>query len=85
MFEDAELGHAVSKDEYAKRSTALRDALLAAQYALKDSKAFPVIVLVGGVEGGGRGETVNAITSWMDPRHIEVNGIGDPSDEEPPL
>ena len=82
MFEDAELGHTVSKEDYAKRSATLRDALLSAQYALKDSKAFPVVVLVGGVEGGGRGETVNAITSWMDPRHIEVNGLGDPSDEE---
>ena len=82
MFEDAELGHAVSKEEYARRSAELRDALLAAQYALKDAKSFPVIVVVGGVEGGGRGETVNALTSWMDPRHIEVNGIGDPSDEE---
>lgn len=83
MFEDAELGHTVSKGEYAKRSAELRDALLEAQYALKDSKQkFPVIVLIGGVEGGGRGETVNALTSWMDPRHVEVNGIGDPSDEE---
>src|SRR6267154_979492 len=82
MFEDAELGHAVSKEEYAKRSPERRDALLEAQYAVKDLRKFPVIVLVGGVEGGGRGETVNALTSWMDPRHIEVNGIGDPSDEE---
>ncbi|MDA1081920.1 MAG: polyphosphate:AMP phosphotransferase [Gemmatimonadetes bacterium] len=82
MFEDAELGHTVAKDEYTKRSAELRQALLAAQYELKGSRAFPVIVLVGGVEGGGRGETVNALTSWMDPRHIEVNGIGEPSDEE---
>ncbi|HVZ50130.1 MAG TPA: polyphosphate:AMP phosphotransferase [Gemmatimonadaceae bacterium] len=82
MFEDAELGHSVSKEEYATRSAELRDALLDAQYALKDDAKFPVIVLIGGVEGGGRGETVNALTSWMDPRHIEVHGVGDPSDEE---
>jgi len=37
---------------------------------------------VGGVEGSGRGETVNALTSWLDPRHVEVNGMGHPSDEE---
>jgi polyphosphate:AMP phosphotransferase len=82
MFEDAELGHTVAKDEYATRSAELRDALLDAQYALKRKPDFPVIVIVGGVEGGGRGETVNALTSWMDPRHIEVNGIGEPSAEE---
>jgi polyphosphate:AMP phosphotransferase len=82
MFEDAELGHEVSKGEYAKRSAALRSALLSAQYAVKNARAYPVIILIGGVEGGGRGETVNALTSWMDPRHIEVNGFGEPSDEE---
>lgn len=82
MFEDAELGHTVSKEEYAERSAVLRDALLDAQYALKDAPTFPVILLVGGVEGGGRGETVNTLTSWMDPRHVEVHGLGDPSDEE---
>ncbi len=82
MFEDAELGHTVAKDEYDARSAELREALLAAQYQLKANPTFPVIVLVGGVEGGGRGETVNALTSWMDPRHIEVNGVGEPSDEE---
>jgi polyphosphate:AMP phosphotransferase len=82
MFEDAELGHTINKQEYARRSSELRQALLDAQFELKDSRKFPVILLIGGVEGGGRGETVNALTSWMDPRHIEVNGIGDPSDEE---
>ena len=82
MFEDAELGHSISKEEYAERSVKLREALLDAQYALKEAPRFPVIVVIGGVEGGGRGETVNALTSWMDPRSIEVHGVGDPSDEE---
>jgi polyphosphate:AMP phosphotransferase len=82
MFEDAELGHTISKQEYARRSSELRQGLLDAQFELRNSRKFPVILLIGGVEGGGRGETVNALTSWMDPRHIEVNGIGDPSDEE---
>ena len=82
MFEDAELGHKVDKATYDARVPALRSGLLEAEYALKDSKKFPVILLVGGVEGGGRGETVDALTSWLDPRHVEVNGLGDPSDEE---
>ena len=82
MFEDAELGHAVDKETFDKRLPALREELLTAQFALKDQKAFPVVLLVGGVEGAGRGETVNALTSWLDPRHVEVNGLGDPSDEE---
>ncbi len=82
MFEDAELGHLVDKATFDERVPALRSALLEAQFALKDTPKFPVILLVGGVEGGGRGETVNALTSWLDPRHVEVNGFGEPSDEE---
>ncbi|MDQ8155682.1 MAG: polyphosphate:AMP phosphotransferase [Gemmatimonadota bacterium] len=82
MFEDAELGHTVDKATYDARVPALRSALLDAQFALKDARAFPVLLLVGGVEGAGRGETVNALTSWLDPRHVEVNGLGEPSDEE---
>jgi len=82
MFEDAELGHTLSKEKFDKRITAVRNALLEVQYALKDSGGFSVIVLMTGVEGGGRSETANAVMSWLDPRHVEVNGLGDRSDEE---
>ncbi len=82
MFEDAELGHAIDKATYDARIPALRSELLDTQFALKDQRTFPVVLLVGGVEGGGRGETVNVLTSWLDPRHVEVNGMGDASDEE---
>ena len=82
MFEDAELGHTLSKATFDKRVAGVRNALLEAQYALKESRAFSVVVLMTGVEAGGRSETVNALTSWMDPRHVEVNGLGEPSDEE---
>ena len=82
MFEDAELGHAVDKATYESRLPSLRSDLLSAQYALKDQREFPVVVLVSGVEGSGRGERVNVLTSWLDPRHVEVNGLGEPSDEE---
>lgn len=82
MFEDAELGHTVDKTTYDRELPALRDGLLEAQFQLVKARRFPVVILMGGVEGGGRSETVNSITSWMDPRHIQVNGLGTPSDEE---
>ena len=43
---------------------------------------FPVIILLGGVDGAGRGETVNLLNEWMDPRHVQSHGMGEPSDEE---
>ena len=37
---------------------------------------------MGGVDGAGRSETVNLLSEWMDPRHIQVHGFGPPTDEE---
>jgi len=82
MFEAAELGHKVSKEEYAQEEPKLREALLKAQYALLAAPKFPVIVIIGGVDGAGKGETVNLLNEWMDPRHIITCAFGDPSDEE---
>ncbi|MBI3893197.1 MAG: polyphosphate:AMP phosphotransferase [Candidatus Wallbacteria bacterium] len=81
MFAAAELGRKLSKEEYDKDEPVLRNELLEAQMELAKSK-FPVVLLVGGVDAAGKGETVNMLLEWMDPRHIEVNSFGIPSDEE---
>ncbi|MFA5241723.1 MAG: polyphosphate:AMP phosphotransferase [Sulfuricella sp.] len=82
MFESAELGHKIDKATYDKEVPLLREALLEAQLDLAQSGKFPVIVLLGGVDGAGRGETVNLLNEWMDPRHVQSHGMGEPSDEE---
>ena len=46
MFESAEIGHAIDDDTYEARLPALREALLEAQYELKQQARFPVIVLI---------------------------------------
>nr|WP_320010452.1 polyphosphate:AMP phosphotransferase [uncultured Desulfobulbus sp.] len=82
MFESAELGHKVKKSVYEDEVPALREALLTAQMELAQSGAFQVIILIGGLDGAGRGATVNLLNEWMDPRHIQTHGMGEPSDEE---
>lgn len=82
MFESAELGHVVEKDRYKREVPKLRKALLDAQYAVLENGRFPVLVLIGGVDGAGKGATVNLLQSWMDPRHIRSHAMGAPSDEE---
>lgn len=76
MFESAEIGHAVSKPDFDKEAPALRQALLDVQYELLKKKAFPVVVIVGGVDGAGKGETVNLLNEWMDPRHVRTHAFG---------
>jgi polyphosphate:AMP phosphotransferase len=82
MFESAEIGHAVDDATYAEREPALREALLAAQFDVTTAKKFPVVVIVGGVDGAGKGETVNLLNEWMDARHIETRALGEPTSEE---
>ena len=82
MFETAELGHHLSKTEYRKIEPELRAQLLQAQYDLSENGKFPVIMLISGVRGAGKGETVNLLHEWMDPRHIDTHAFDNPTDEE---
>ena len=82
MFESAELGHKIDKAAYDAEVPKLREDLLNAQFDLAQKAKFPVIILVGGVDGAGRSEIVNLLNEWMDPRFIQTHGMGEPSDEE---
>ena len=82
MFRTAELGQKISKSEYNQREPLLRQALLEAQANLRVNSDFPVIILFGGVDGGGKGETVNILNEWMDPRWLITRAYDEPSDEE---
>ena len=81
MFEAAELGRTIPKDEYKARIPTLRTELLEMQRQLTSAK-FPVIVVFAGVDGAGKGETVNLLNEWMDPRWIVTRAYGERSDEE---
>jgi polyphosphate:AMP phosphotransferase len=81
MFEAAEVGRKVADDEYKKRVPPLREQLLDVQFDLREAN-FPVIIVIAGVDKAGKGETVNLLNSWMDPRGITTRAYGPPSDEE---
>jgi len=82
MFRTAELGQKVSKSEFNQREPVLRQALLEVQANLRISGRFPVIILFAGVDGGGKGDTVNLLNEWMDPRWLMTRAYDKPSDEE---
>ena len=81
MFEAAEVGRKLSKSDYKAQVPRLRWELLEAQQQLRKAP-FPVIVLFAGVDTAGKGETVNLLNEWMDPRWIVTRGYTDPSGEE---
>jgi polyphosphate:AMP phosphotransferase len=81
MFEAVELGLKVSKEEYDKKVPDLRIKLLQAQEQLKDRK-FPVLILIHGAEGAGKGEVLNTLHEWMDPRFLQTTAFGPLTEEE---
>jgi polyphosphate:AMP phosphotransferase len=88
MFESADLDHTIDKATYQREEPKLRAALLNAQYDLAQLGKYPVLIVIGGVDGAGKGETVGLLTEWMDPRHIQTHAFPEPSDEErerPPM
>ncbi|HJU83646.1 MAG TPA: polyphosphate:AMP phosphotransferase, partial [Holophagaceae bacterium] len=82
MFEAVELGQKVSKETYDAAVPELRQALLEAQGDLVTGKRFAVVILVGGVKGAGKREVIGTLNSWLDPRHVDIRGLREPSDEE---
>ena len=82
MFDSANLDHAIDKTTYKREEPKLREALLNTQTDLMERRAFPVLILIAGVEGAGKGESVNLLNEWMDPRHIHTTAFGEPSEEE---
>jgi polyphosphate:AMP phosphotransferase len=82
MFESAELKHKLSDEEYDKQSPLLREALLEAQFDLLEKKDRSLLIIVGGVEGAGKGDTINLLSSWLDPRYLDIHALSAHSDEE---
>lgn len=81
MFEAAELGHKVAPAKYEAELTKLRAGLLNAHLALR-GRNFPVIVVVSGADGAGKGELVQRLNEWLDPRGVATHAFWKASDED---
>jgi polyphosphate:AMP phosphotransferase len=81
MFETAELGREISRTTYDRRIPQLRESLLIAQNRLRNAD-FQVIVVFAGVDGAGKGESVNLLNQWLDPRWIRNCAFDEPTQDE---
>lgn len=82
VFESAEVGHFIDKKAYREQAKSLRAALLEAQTRLRELGKFPVVLLISGVDGAGKSETIATLYEWMDPRYLSTLAFSEPSDEE---
>jgi len=77
----------LSKKAYEARVADVRPELVHMQVQLKNAP-FPVLVVVAGVAASGRGDVVNVLNAWLDPRGVETFAFPVPTDEErerPPM
>ncbi|MEN9842057.1 MAG: hypothetical protein RL376_1857 [Verrucomicrobiota bacterium] len=69
------------KKTYETRTAVLRERLVQLQVELK-TQPFKVLFIVAGVAGSGRGEVLNTLGGWLDPRGVETFSFDQPTDEE---
>lgn len=81
MFEAAELGRKVPKRSFEAEEPRLQIALLEAQRRVKAAN-IPVIIVIAGVEGSGKGEVINRLGKWLDTRGLEVHTFWETTEEE---
>jgi len=75
------------KKDYEARVPALRGALVQMQVALQHAP-FPILLVVAGDAASGKGDVVNLLNAWLDPRGVETFAFHEPTDEErerPPM
>jgi len=80
MFELVEMEKTLSKDDYDKRISELRQRLFFAQLETKKLN-IPIIILIAGVDGAGRGEIINLISEFLDTRYIKTHTFWGETDE----
>lgn len=81
MFELVEMGRKVANEEYDEKIEELRQRLFFAQLEAKRLK-IPVIVLIAGVDGAGRGEIINLISEFLDTRFLKTYTFWGETEEE---
>jgi polyphosphate:AMP phosphotransferase len=71
----------MDEHEYRQRSRELRRDLLEAQREI-ESASVATLLLLAGVDAGGKGDSVNMLMAWLDPRSVATRAFDRPTDEE---
>lgn len=74
MFESAEVGRKISKKEFERRLPHIRSRLVQTEFELTRTNS-PVIIIVSGVDGAGKGDVVHRLSEWLDPRGMNVSAF----------
>lgn len=81
IFHKVETQQCLAKDEYKASIKELRLNLLQLQAQAREL-SIPVVILIVGLDGSGRGDALNLMAEFLDPRHINTHNLWSPTDEE---
>jgi len=82
MFDEAEQDPKLTVEEFAHLEEPLRIRLLNEQYRHLKRKDRALVIVVAGIDGAGKGATINLLNEWLDPRHVRTLAFSEPSKEE---
>ena len=82
MFESAEVAHSIDKAEFEALLPQLRTDILNVQFDLVESRAFPVILIIAGMEGTGVVDSLTNAYTVLDARHLITAPFEEPTEEE---
>ena len=81
MFKSLEVGRQIKGSEFDELAPDLQLQLLTAQRDLA-GRDYPLIIVIAGLEGAGKGALIHRLNEWMDPRGIDTNTFWEHSDEQ---
>ena len=81
MFEAAEIGRTLAKEEFKELEPKIHHQVLQLQQRLRKSDKS-LIIIISGVEGAGKGEVVERLNRWLDFRDVQTHAYWDETDEE---
>ena len=77
----AKAAQRITKRVYQARAGRLREQLVQLQVDLKKAP-FKVLLILAGPEGAGRGNLLNTLAEWLDPRGVETFSYHPPTENE---
>jgi len=88
MFESAEQEHSLAKEAFKAEEPKLREELLETQFDLVEKKQFPVLIVLTGIDGAGKGAALARLNKWLDTHTLRTIAFDRPTDVErarPPM
>ena len=82
MFAEAQADPVLPKEDFKTQESRLRVALLRSQYDRLKRADRTLLIVVAGIDGAGKGDTINQLNEWMDPRHIHTLAYGPPDADD---